>query len=159
MVRQKFGSHYSVHETGFQFDVDLRREPSITVDYERVSREQWTLTREGTFRQVFTLIPTGIHIYSRTSMPPLVVHALVDGAIVVVIPSLVPSVLPRYQSQQMVFRHPTKPQIFHRIIPKTTCLASIAFPQIPHSLAHSMHVNASSCCATQEISTVYTYIV
>ena len=56
MVRQQFGSHYSVHETGFQFDVDLQREPSITVDYERVSREQWTLTREGTFRQVFTLL-------------------------------------------------------------------------------------------------------
>ena len=98
------------------------------------------------FRQVY------MYIHVRQCLL-LLFTLLVDGTIVVVIPSLVPSVLPRYQSQQMVFRYPTKSQIFHPIIPKTTCLASIAFPQIPQSLAHSMHVNASSCCATQEIST------
>ena len=63
---------------------------------------------------------------------------LVDGIIVVVIPSLVPSVLPRYQSQQMVFRHPTKSHIFHPIIPKTTINHSLRFPSLVHIACMSM---------------------
>ena len=43
---------YLVEATGFQFDTTLREEPSITLEYERMTRQQWTLTKEGTYRQV-----------------------------------------------------------------------------------------------------------
>jgi hypothetical protein len=52
MVRQQFGEEYVVQETGFQFDTSLRGDPSVTLEYQRVTPQQWTLTKEGTCRQI-----------------------------------------------------------------------------------------------------------
>lgn len=42
---------YFVEDRCFQFDTS-RRDPSITLEYERMTAQQWTLTKEGTYRQV-----------------------------------------------------------------------------------------------------------
>ena len=52
MVRQQFGEEYVIQETGFQFDTALQGDPSVTLDYQRVTPQQWTLTKEGTCQQV-----------------------------------------------------------------------------------------------------------
>ena len=52
MVRQQFGVECLVEETGFQFDTSLRGDPSITLEYKSITPEHWTLTKEGTYRQV-----------------------------------------------------------------------------------------------------------
>ena len=56
MVKKQFGVEYMVEETGFQFDTSVREEPCITVEYKRMTPEQWTLTKEGTYRQVRTML-------------------------------------------------------------------------------------------------------
>ena len=42
---------YFVEDRCFQFDTS-RGDPSITLEYERMTQQQWTLTKEGTYRQV-----------------------------------------------------------------------------------------------------------
>lgn len=51
MVRKQFGTEYWVEDRCFQLDTS-RGDPSISLEYERMTPQQWTLTKEGTYRQV-----------------------------------------------------------------------------------------------------------
>ena len=60
MVKQQFGTGYLLHTYGFYFDTSVKGEPSITVDFPRMS-DEWMLTKEVTHRQVCLLrdmVPT-----------------------------------------------------------------------------------------------------
>ena len=62
MVRQQFGVEYRVDgDSVFQFDTSVGEDPCITVDYQRVTQEQWTITKDGTYGQVSTIIGTSSH--------------------------------------------------------------------------------------------------
>ena len=52
MVKRQFGDNYTVDEKGFQFRLSTNIDPSISVKFLRETPELWTLTKEGTYRQV-----------------------------------------------------------------------------------------------------------
>lgn len=54
MVKQQFGEDYTVDERCFYFDT--KEEPSIRVKYTRETPELWSLTNEGTNRQVYIIV-------------------------------------------------------------------------------------------------------
>ena len=67
MVRQQFGMEYFVEDRCFQFDTSWR-DSSITLEYERMTAQQWTLTKEGTCRQV------GVHACMHISLSKIGGH-------------------------------------------------------------------------------------